>query len=303
MGTTTSIGEHMSNLLITIFRMSDNAKFEAGALLDWQIEKDGLIGFGEFTNVLGFTDSANSDGGEIDSEHVSKKDRTIKMVYRPSHGHDLARHNALAFFTAKDQYKVCVQWGVNDVYAIGKIEKLSCPEKHLGHGALKLTITFLFAKPYWSSRDDFGKNIAALRPLAGFPYMCSKTPGTVQGRTGGVFNYSQVVTLKNGGDTDTYCKISIRATDEVINPKIIINGKYVRVVDTMQRNDVIDMDFVAQPPRITKNGLNYVGHCDRTSAFTEMVLKRGDNAIQYDADNGTNHMNVTVFYNKQYGAI
>ena len=71
----------------------------------------------------------------------------------------------------------------------------------------------------------------------------------------------------------------------------------------MQRGDAIDMDFVSQPPRITKNGANYVGHCDRTSSFTEMILKRGDNTIQYDADNGSNHMNVTVYYNKQYGAI
>lgn len=293
----------MSNLLIQIFRMSDSAKFEVGVGLDWQIEKDGLIGFGEFSNLLGFTDSANRDGGDIDSEHIGKKDRTIKMVYRPSIGHDLARRNALAFFTAKDQYKVCVQWGLNDVFAIGKIEKLSCPEKHLGHGELKLAITFLFANPYWSSRDDFGKNIAALRGLIGFPYMCSVTPGTVQGRTGGVFNYAQLVTLSNNGDVETYCKITVSATDEVINPKIIINGEYVRVIDTIQRNDVIEMDFVAQPPRITKNGINYIGHCDRTSAFTEMILKRGDNTIQYDADNGSNHMNVTVFYNKQYGAI
>ena len=283
--------------------MSDNAKFEAGVGLDWQVEKDGLIGFGEFTNLLGFTDSANRDGGDIDSEHIGKKDRTIKMVYRPSLGHDLARRNALAFFTAKDKYKICVQWGMNDVFAVGKIEKLSCPEKHLGHGELKLTITFLFANPYWSSKDDVGKNIAALRAMAGFPYMCSVTPGTPRGRTGGMFNYSQVVTLNNDGDSETYCKITITATDEVINPKILINGKYVRVEDNMQRNDVIEMDFVAQPPRITKNGKNFIGHCDRTSAFTEMVLQRGDNTIQYDADNGSNHMNVTVFYNKQYGAI
>ena len=293
----------MSNLLIQIYRMSDNAKFEAGEGLDWVISKDGLSGFGGFQSDLGFVDSANRDGGDIVSEHIGKKDRTVTFTYRPSNGHDLARRNVLAFFTAKERYKLCVKWGLNDVFSIGKIEKLSCPESHLKHGALKLTITFLFANPYWSSIDDFGKNIAALRGMAGFPYMCSITPNTPRGRAGGIFNFAQLVTLNNSGDVDTYCKISISATDEVINPKILINGEYVRVIDTMQRNDVIEMDFIAQPPRITKNGVNYVGHCDRTSNFTNMVLKRGDNTIQYDADNGSSHLNVTVYYNKQYGAI
>ena len=293
----------MSNLLIQIYRQSDNTKFEAGTGLDWQVEDEGLSGFGSFQSDLGFVDSANRDGGDIASEHIGKKDRTITFIYRPSLGHDLARRNVLAFFGAKDSYKVCVRWGLNDVFAVGKIEKLSCPEKHLERGGLKLTITFLFANPYWSSMDDFGKNIAALRGLIGFPYLCSVTPGTPQGRTGGVFNFAQLVTLSNNGDVETYCKVTITATDEVINPKILINGEYVRVIDTMQRGDAIDMDFVSQPPRITKNGANYVGHCDRTSSFTEMILKRGDNTIQYDADNGSNHMNVTVYYNKQYGAI
>ncbi len=293
----------MSNLLITIFRQSDNAKFEAGEGLDWQIEKDGLSGFGSFTNTLSFVDSANRDGGDIVSSHVGKKDRTITFIYKPSVNHDLARRNALAFFNGKDSYKVCVKYGVNDVFGIGRVEKLSCPEKHLTHGTLKLTVTFLFANPYWSSMDDFGKNIAEVRGLVAFPYLCSISPNTAQGTTGGMFNFAQIVTLKNNGDVETYCKITISAIDEVINPKIIINGEYVRILDTLQNRDVIEMDFVSQPPKITKNGVNWVGHCDRTSAFTKMILQRGDNRIQYDADNGSNHLNVTVFYNKQYGAI
>ncbi len=303
MGTTTSIGEHMSNLLITIFRMSDNAKFEVGSVADWQVENNGLDGFGTVVNELSFTDSAIRDGGEITDSHLSKKDRTIKMVYRPSQGHGLARDAALAFFNAKDEFKVCVQYGLKNVFAIGRIEKLSCPEKHITHGSLKLTITFLFANPYWQSMDDFGENIAALQGMIAFPYLCSITPGTLQGTTGGIYNYAQVVELQNKGDVDTYCKIKLEAEDEIVNPKVLINGEYVRVKDTLQRGDVITMDFVAQPPRIEKNGVNWVGHCDRTSAFTKMILRRGDNTIQYDADNGSNHLSVTVYYHQQYEAI
>ena len=87
----------MSNLLIQIYRQSDNTKFEAGTGLDWQVEDEGLSGFGSFQSDLGFVDSANRDGGDITSEHIGKKDRTITFIYRPSLGHDLARRNVLAF--------------------------------------------------------------------------------------------------------------------------------------------------------------------------------------------------------------
>ncbi len=294
----------MDNLSIKIIRQSDNTKFEIGKGFDWQVAEKGLSGFGEISNDIGFVDSAISDGGTITDEHVTKTDRSITMIYSHASNHDVARKKAITFFNVKDTYKVCVTWGMNTVFAIGKIYKFSCPERHLKRGELKLAITFLFASPYWSSIDDFGKNIASLRGMAGFPYLCSITDGTPKGVTGGLFNFAQVVTLSNDGDVDTYCRATILCEEgEVENPKLIVNGEYVRVLDTMTAGEVIEMDFTAMPPTIKKDGVNYVGHCDRTSAFQKMILLRGDNTIEYDADNGSSHMNVTVYYNKQYGAV
>lgn len=294
----------MDNLSIKIIRQSDNAKLELGQDFDWLIAQKGLSGFGSLSNELGYTDSALSDGGIITSEHVTKVDRSITAVYRHYSNHATARKKVITFFNAKDSYKVCVTWGMNTVFAVGKIYKFSCPDKHLERDELEFTITFLFANPYWSSIDDFGQNIASLRPMAGFPYLCSITDGTPKGVTGGLFNFAQIVTLSNDGDVDTYCKATIICEEEEVeNPKLIVNGEYVRIIDVMSAGDVIEMDFTAMPPTIKKNGINYVGHCDRTSAFQKMILVRGDNSIEYDADNGSSHMNVTVYYNKQYGAI
>jgi hypothetical protein len=94
-----------------------------------------------------------------------------------------------------------------------------------------------------------------------------------------------------------------RAKGAVLNPKLVINGHYVRVIDEMQDGDVIVMDFAASPPTVTKNGANFIGRCDRTSEFDKMAFVVGDSALQYDADNGTNVLSVAVYFNKLYATM
>ena len=81
------------------------------------------------------------------------------------------------------------------------------------------------------------------------------------------------------------------------------NTFIVRVLDNMKANDVIIIDFTQNPPTVKKNGVNFIGHCDRTSAFDDMELPVGSSEISFDADTGSNLMNVSIYYNKLYGAI
>lgn len=291
----------MDNLEIKFIRSSDHTEFYMGASHDWVIAEKGLENFGFISNGIEFTDNAISDGGHVDSTHISKIDRTIKAIYRKQSDMDIARSEMLSYFNVKDTFKVCVTYGVKEVFAEGVIYKLNCDTRHLDRGYISLTITFMFASPFWKTIDNFGKNIASLIPMTGFPYLCNPATG---GTTGGIFNFAQQVKITNNGDVDTECKVIIDCVGgSVINPKIIINNEYVRVLDTMVDEDQIVMDFAAFPPKVLKNGSNFIGHCDRTSAFDEMILRRGSNLIRYDADNGSSHMNVTVYYYKQYGAI
>ena len=145
--------------------------------------------------------------------------------------------------------------------------------------------------------DEFGKNIAAIQAMAGFPYLCNPEFG---GAPTGLFEFSENVILNNDGDVDTYCKVVIKARGEVVNPKIIIGGKYVRIIDIMEDGDVITVDFTANPPTVQKNGVNFIGNTDKTSSFIGMELAVGDTEVSFDADDGTNLMEVQLFYNKLY---
>jgi hypothetical protein len=54
---------------------------------------------------------------------------------------------------------------------------------------------------------------------------------------------------------------------------------------------------------ITKNGENCIGKVDRTSSFSGMVLKSGDNEVSFEADEGDANMKVVLYYNMRYMGI
>lgn len=286
----------MAKVLVRFVR-SDGKEFTVNDN-HWKIPSNGLEGFGSFDNNISIVDHGIGDGGVITSHRVAPKDRTITAISHNIHMAEILRDEVTSFFNPKMTYKVYVTYMGRTRWAEGRIGKFYLSMGNI-HQPMELTVTLLFADPYLKSYEDFGKDIASIRPLAGFPYLC--TAG--QGSPTGVFNFASSVDLSNDGDVEAYCKVVLTANGPVTNPKIIINGHYVRVLDTMNEGDVIIMDFAANPPTVRKNGVNHIGRCDRTSEFDQMGLSIGNSTLQYDADNGTNLLSVSVYYNKLYSAM
>lgn len=288
----------MVNVNIRIVR-SDLKEFKIDGS-DWRILS--LDGFGSFENDITMIDNAVGDGGIYGSARIASKDRTIVAKSRSPALNDVLRKDALAFFNSKSLFKVYLTYMGETRWCEGKIHKFSLPTENV-YQTMTMTLTFLFANPFLRSYDNFGKNIASISPMCAFPYLCSMTDDTPKGITGGIYNFAQKIELVNDGDVDTYCEAVFTAKGTVKNPKLIINGNYVRVLDTMIEGDVIIIDFTQNPPTVQKNGQNYIGHCDRTSAFDSMALVVGDSQVSFDADDGGNLMDVSIYYNKLYGAI
>lgn len=286
----------MSNVLVKFIR-DDGREFTLNND-NWKIPSNGLEGFGDFSSDVVVTNKGVGDGGIFSSSRVSQKDRTISAKSRNMHLAEILRAEAVSFFGPKNTYKVYLTYMGRTRWAEGVVERFNISTGNI-HQYMTLTVTLLFADPYLKSYEDFGENIASVRGTTGFPYLCA----IGQGSPTGVFNYATMVNISNDGDVETYCKVVFSAKGTVLNPKLIINGHYVRVIDSMQDGDVIIMDFAANPPTVTKNGVNFVGRCDRTSEFDKMVLAVGDSILQYDADNGTNVLNVSVYFNKLYASM
>ena len=267
---------------------------------DWKLMS--MEGFGSFDNDIVMIDNAVGDGGIYGSDRIAQKDRTIVAKSRNPVLNEILRKAALSFFNSKFTFKVYVTYMGETRWCEGKIHKFDLPIRNI-HQTMTMTVTFLFANPFLRSYDNFGKNIASISPKCAFPYLCSVTDGTPKGITTGVFNFAQKIALNNDGDVETYCKAVFTAKGTVKNPKLVINDSYVRLLDVMTDGDVIIIDFTQNPPTVQKNGVNFIGHCDRTSAFDNMALVVGDSTVSFDADDGVNLMDVSIYFNKLYGAI
>ena len=242
------------------------------------------------------TANALGDGAYISNVRAGQRDFTIQAKTTNPRNNAILRNGVTSFFNSKKPYKVYLTYLGRTRWFEGYINKLNIPTANI-HRPLELTIIFTAATPYLRSVDEFGKNIAAIQAMAGFPYLCNPDFG---GAPTGLFEFSENVILNNDGDVDTYCKVVIKARGDVVNPKIIIGDKYVRIIDIMEDGDVITIDFTANPPTVQKNGVNFIGNTDKTSSFIGMELAVGDTEVSFDADDGTNLMEVQLFYNKLY---
>lgn len=294
-----------TKVLIKIVR-SDSKEFliNDGPYAEWKIPSKGLDGWGSFTNDISVVDNAVGDGGIVTSDRIGSCDRTFEAISRYKNLNDVLRRSVNSFFNAKYTYKVFLTYMGVTRWAEGKIEKYELSTWNV-HKDMKLTVTFLFPNPYLRSDEDFGENIASVSGGIGFPFQCTRNKYHMVpvGVTGGYYNFAKEVVLENDGDVETFCKAVIVAKGEVTNPKLIIGDAFVRLIDVLNAGDTVVMDFDANPPTIRKNGVNVIGKCDRTSNFDAMVLGIGDTVIGYDADNGTNLLSVSIYYNKLYCAI
>lgn len=280
---------------------SDGKEFNIDGT-DWKILSNGLEGFGSFENDITYVDNAVGDGGIITSNRITQKDRTIIAKSVNPYLNYVLRHEANSFFNSKMKYKIYLTYMGITRWAEASIYKYSLPAENVNRN-MTLTITFLFENPYLKSYEDFGKNIASITGMIAFPYLCSIADDRPKGITGGVYDFARQVVLTNDGSVETYCRAVFVAKGTVTNPKLIINDSFVRVIDVMQEKDVIEIDFVKNPPTVKKNGINIIGKCDRKSSFDTMALGIGDTEIKFDADDGTNLLAVSIYYNKLYEVI
>ena len=286
----------MANKVIIRLIRDDNVEFKIDGG-EWRIPSDGLDGFGSLDNDITMNSNAFGDGSAQAGERLGHRDRTVKAIVRDSNKNAAMRQQALNFFKFKHNFKLYITYMGVTRWCEGSLHKLQVSEGNI-YKAVSLQFTILSASPYYKSVDNFGKDIAEVLPMIGFPYI-----NTSKGMPTGIYNFEKEVNIYNDGDVDTFCKAVFTANGDVINPKLLVNGKFVRIITNLVKDDVVVMDFTTPRVTITKNGVNIIGATDRTSDLSEMQLNIGDNVIGYSADDGDSSMEVSIYYNKLYALI
>lgn len=304
----------LDKVWIKLIRSDNGAELSLGtASSGWYFIRDSFDGFSTGSTQLGYNDHSIRDGGYVISARLTKVDRVLQARYAFRDKNETERRRVLSFLSSKDTYKMYVYYGSSIVWAEGYVLKFDMPISARLDRTMTLTLAMEFPDPYWKSYDDFGKNIAAVTGMMTGPFMSALNnlwtglDGVDRyGHVGlalGRFVFQPVVTLINDGDSATNCRVVMTASGVVVKPQLTINDKSIIFNTTLQRGDVIDINFEASPPTVRLNGDNAIGICDRTSSFTGMELKPGDNTISYEVEDGAYNLNVNVYYNERFEAI
>lgn len=264
---------------------------------DWKIPSDGLSGFGSLDNNVSTNSNSYGDGSQFTSERLAEKDRTVQASVSDVKRNVELRRSALAFFKFKHTYKLYITYMGLTRWCEGILYKLALSEGNV-YKKVTLQFTILNSDAYFRSYDNFGKDIAAITAGVGFPYI-----NTSKGRSSGVYNFAKEVEIFNDGDVDTFCKAVFKSRGNIVNPMLKINGKYTRVLTTLEQGDELIIDFTSSIVSIRKNGVNVMGSVDKSSDLVDMQLNVGNNIIGYDADSGDSYAEVSIFYNKLYALI
>ena len=295
----------MKEVKIRVVR-SDGKSMEFGTGTDWGIENDGLENWANLPTDVEVEENVTFDGGTVMAKRVESVDRSMTARVLRTSDNEILRERVVRFFNPKYSYEAHITYQGRTMWCQGEQYGFTCETGNV-YQPVSFTWTILCPMPYLLSEDDFGEDIANIEPKFGMPlYSCTSATGDAAGKVyqkgfvWSAYSFARTVEIANDGDVDTFCKAVFIASGSVTNPKLIKGGKYVRVIDTMEEGDVLEIDFTRRPPTVTKNGENVIHRTDRLSSFVGMEFSVGLNTIQYDADDGVQNLSVAVYYNKRY---
>lgn len=186
-----------------------------------------------------------------------------------------------------------------DVYADGYVESIQ-----IGFFDMKqaVQISILCPYPYFKARTDEITAFAALEPMFIFPFAY-----TVAGAPFSVLTYGAEQSIINEGDIENGVIITLRATGQVLNPKIYNltkNEKYLLSVDMVTGDEIqINTNAGQKSVTMTHEGVttNIINSVDIGSNWFQLQV--GDNVFTYSADEYPENLMCTVNHWAEYEGV
>lgn len=285
---------------------SDGQEMSFGDGTQWVLSINGMEDWIALDYDVTTSENVLSDGSYVVGKRVQEKDRTMSAVYW---GIDRlrARNSAISFFNPKFSFEAYVTYFGRTRWCEGEQIGFDCPMV-TENTPTKITWTLLCPDPYLRSEYGNEESLTDSKPMFGFPFVShvqEVPPDGVKKPVG--FNASITIydgknTVYNNGDVPTYYKIRCKCKGQIQNPMFLKDGKFIRMLDTYNAGDVIEIDFTAAPPTVTVNGVNSIQSCSRDSNFAGMIMQTGGNIFTYKCDNEENriYMEVQILFNRKY---
>lgn len=296
----------MSRVSIRVVR-SDGREMTFGEG-DWRIPSDGLENWANLPYSVSASELSNRDGAIVVSKRVGSVDRTFTARTADASRSSELRARAIEFFNPKHTFEAHLTYRGRTRWCRGEQAGFKAGEGNV-HRPAEITWTVLCPDPYLLSEGDFGRNIAEVVPMFGFPFMSflpaedGSAEGFGEGFAASVYAFGASAELPNGGDVPSGARVEIAATGDVLNPYVALGDGWVRYPGALQAGDRLSVDAGGIPPTATLNGASALHLLDRRSSVVDMRVPTGGAEVSYGADDGEANMRVTVYYNERYLGI
>lgn len=264
---------------------------------------------------LSTAENALVDGSTMDGKRIKKRPIHIEATLRDDKNNEANRQRIISFFNPKYTGKLTVNHSGTERNIEYELEGWNFVAKNNVHNQLAIVVDLMCPDPFMRNIDNFGKNMADYSKHIAFPWRVVKqkvvVPDPYKGLTlpGQITGYRTLrkeVFLPNDGHVPTSLKIEFIATrGPVTNPKITLvrtsageSGKFMRVKLAMEKGDVLLIDTDKRHQVIELNGVNVYQKIDRLSQPFE--LEKGDNYLEYDADENYTNLDVKLYYTPLY---
>lgn len=242
-----------------------------------------------------FTDYAAMDGGYYEGIKVKPRPISIRFAVDDKNQTERLRKKLISFFSPRAPGTLVVDRG-DRRRKIG-FRLANTPEfvqDNIIEDRLHVTVDMLCPDPYFEDEEATTYRFRQATGLLTFPF---NSVGGV-GITSGALVTSDTMTLVNSGDVPVgiVCDI-LAAGGSVTNPRISMNGEYVRAITVLGLNSTLKIDTNKGRKNLYVNGESRFIF-DRKSIFFQ--LPAGESTIVVSADAGISDAEASFTYAFKY---
>jgi phage-related protein len=238
---------------------------------------------------------AAMDGGYIDAVRVPPRHISVLFAVDERKQTEELRKKLIAFFSPRKQGTLIVERANRSrKIRFYLSEQPEFIQDNIIEDRLHVRVNMICPDPYFEDVTPTTVNFMKPLPLLTFPF--NSLAGV--GITAGVLEITDTTTLVNNVDMPVGIICDITANGgTVTNPKIAMNGQYVRVIKTMAIGDTIQIDTNKGQKNIYFNGESQFIF-DRKSIFFQLPV--GENTIVISADAGIKDAKASFTYSFKY---
>lgn len=261
----------------------------------YRLPQGGITGIESADLEAILTEYAAMDGGYLEAVKVPPRTIGLSFVINDRSRTEELRNDLISFFSPKKPGTLTIERGGRK-RKIGFYlsERPQFVQDNIISDKLRVNLSLICPDPYFQDVNPSVVNFMHPLPLLTFPF--NSVAGV--GITAGILVVTDTATLVNDGDVPVGIVCDITASGgTVTNPKITMNGQYVRVIKTLEIGDTLSIDTNQGRKDIYFNGESQFIF-DRKSVFFQLPV--GENTIVVSADAGIKDAKASFTYSFKY---